>query len=127
MVLLGGLVFICLICMAAALMLASARKDDASLVVFLAAVLFLVISLVIMRHVSIGYPITDIAAGQYNVRSVDQDGDNVSVDIVLRDDNGSDHRVYYQFDKSAFEGLINHNAKKLVVTQAGNFKKLKLE
>lgn len=74
-----------------------------------------------------GLPKTGIKAGEYKVAFVYVAGENVNLGIEgVYDEN---ERLYlYQFPKSAFDsGLMNTQAKKLVVVESGGFRKLVLE
>lgn len=74
-----------------------------------------------------GLPETSIDAGEYKVAFVYAAGENVNVGIEKKD--GENERLYlYQFPKSAFDsGSMNTQAKKLVVVESGNFRKLVLK
>lgn len=76
-----------------------------------------------------GLPLNDIRPGTYKVGSVYVAGDNVNVALELKmGEKGELEKIYfYQFKKNAFEGALDSSAKKLVVIQTGNFKKLRLE
>ena len=75
-----------------------------------------------------GLPKTSIDAGTHKVGSMYIAGENVNITIEKSGADGKTERIYlHQFPKSAFEGTLNPNAKKLVVVQSGNFKKLRLE
>ncbi len=76
-----------------------------------------------------GSPALSIYAGEYQVAFVHIAGDNVSLGIQKEDDRFGDglHLFLYQFPRNGFEGDIRGNATKLVVTESGEFKKLRLE
>lgn len=76
-----------------------------------------------------GLPIVEhIDPGTYKVAFVYVAGDNVNVAIESKKSTISLEEIHYrQFKKNAFEGLLNPNAKKLIVVQTGSFKKLRLE
>ncbi len=75
-----------------------------------------------------GLPLQDIDPGTYKVGFVYVAGDNVNVAVEWKVDEKASEKIYhYQFKKDAFEGVLNPNAKKLVVVKAGSFKKLRLE
>lgn len=78
-----------------------------------------------------GSPVLEIAAGEYKVGFIYIAGKNVNVALEKKGE-GEDKAVYehiylYQFNRDAFDGTPNLNAKKLVVVQSGSFKKLRLE
>ena len=90
--------------------------------------LYLIVILGAPKVFTRGDPTTYIRAGEYKVAFVHQARDNVSVGVESV--SGSDkveHLNLYQFKKNAFEGDIKANATKLVVIEAGSFKKLRLE
>ena len=73
-----------------------------------------------------GSPANNIASGEYKVAFIYPAGDNIAVGLEIKKE-GKEHLYLYQFPKSAFEGSIPTNAKKLTVTESGdNFKKLEL-
>lgn len=76
-----------------------------------------------------GKPVVgNIGPGTYKVAFVYVAGENVNVAVEWKADETSNENIYhYQLKKNAFEGTLNPNAKKLVVVQTGNFKKLHLE
>jgi hypothetical protein len=91
------------------------------------------------RREAFGQPRTEIAVGTYKVGFVYEAGENVSVGIE-KEESGlvvtaysqinrgpTEHLLLYQFPKSAFAGLVRANAKSLVVTEGGGFKKLELQ
>lgn len=71
----------------------------------------------------------DIDFGTYKVGFVYVAGENINVAVEWEDKGTAkkEHIYHYQFKRDAFEGIPNPNAKKLVVVQSGNFKKLRLE
>ena len=96
-------------------------------------VLFSSVSSYVLRD---GSPKLDIKAGEYKVAFVYEVGERVSVGVekeqsffdgVLSEIKEEKRLFLYQFLRDAFEGDINHNAKKLVVVETGEFKKLRLE
>jgi len=89
--------------------------------------LMVVIALVAPVELSRGMPKKHISAGGYRVASVYVAGDNVSVWVESMDDDKTEHLIFYQFNKKAFGGEIKIEAKKLVVVESGDFKKLQLE
>lgn len=77
-----------------------------------------------------GFPLIEsVDLGRtYKVAFVYVAGDNVNVAVEFKDEMWSSERIrYHQFKKDAFDGVLNPNAKKLIVVQAGSFKKLRLE
>ena len=76
-----------------------------------------------------GSPTTSIDAGEYQVAFVYVVGDTVSVGIKeeSREFGEGVHLFLYQFSRNAFEGVVKYDAKKLVVIESGEFKKLRLE
>lgn len=98
---------------------------------FLGLFLVMVLAISPMWNPS-GLPLHNIDPGTYKVGFVYVSGENINVAVEWN--YGKNHReeivegmVYYQFHRDAFEGTLNSNAKKLVVVQSGNFKKLRLE
>lgn len=85
--------------------------------------------LIVPREIPSGLPMTGIDKGEYKAAFVYVAGENVNVGIEKKDGLENDHeRLYlYQFSKSAFDGSINTNAKKLVVVESGSFRKLVLK
>ena len=71
-----------------------------------------------------GLPKTSIRGGEYKVVFVYETRGSVGVGIE-KEERDNEHKLYlYQFPKTAFEGSVDHNAKKLVVIESGRFKKL---
>lgn len=94
-------------------------------------VIFLAIATFAVAPVSLhtGSPTLSIDAGEYQVAFVYVAGDNVSVGVEREDGRFGEgvHLFLYQFSRNAFEGEVKDNAKKLTVTESGEFKKLRLE
>lgn len=114
--------------------------------------LFLLLGLVLFVGIStekgvkrsiLGMPITEIAAGIYQVGFVYEAGERVSVgieretgEVKIKSTRQGTEEVtkysykqlfFYQFPKSAFAGEVKKNATRLAVTEGGGFKKLELQ
>jgi hypothetical protein len=74
-----------------------------------------------------GAPKTNIGAGEHKVAFVYVAGDNVSVGVEYPDIDKKDRLFLYQFNKKAFDGGMKKDARKLIVIESGDFKKLRLE
>ena len=75
-----------------------------------------------------GEPMINIDPGEYKAAFVYPAGDNVSVGIEKANGGSEEKKLYlYQFKRTAFEGGVSRDARKLVVIESGSFKKLKLE
>ena len=92
-----------------------------------AGALGVMICLVAPVELSQGMPKKHISVGEYKVASVYVAGDNVGVWVESMDKDKTEHLIFYQFDKKAFGGEIKIEAKKLVVVELRDFKKLQLE
>lgn len=92
-------------------------------------VLVALVFVVAPRTLHTGSPDVSINAGEYQVAFVYIAGDNVSVGVEKKDNGFGEglHLFLYQFSRSAFEGEIRVNSKKLTVIESGEFKKLLLE
>ena len=94
-------------------------------------IMFLVIVTFFLIPISLhtGSPAVSIDAGEYQVAFVYVAGGNVSVGIEKENSRFGEglHLFLYQFPGNAFEGGIKYNARKLVVTESGEFKKLRFE
>ena len=106
-------------------------EDPGGFVIAILGVVFLVLSTFFVAPMTLhtGSPAVSINAGEHQVVFVYIAGDNVNVGVEKEDQRfGEGHHLFlYQFSRSAFEGEIKENAKKLVVVESGEFKKLRLE
>lgn len=94
----------------------------------LAAALLLLFSILSAEVYENGSPVSEIAAGEYKVGFIYVAGENINVALEQKWGKEEGEHIYlYQFNRGAFEGVLNPNAKKLVVVQSGSFKKLRLE
>ena len=107
------------------------RDNPGGYIVAILGIAFLGVTTFLMAPTTLrtGSPAVSIDAGEYQVDFVYVAGDKVSVGIEREDINFGEglHLFLYQFSRNAFEGGIREDAKKLVVVESGEFKKLRLE
>lgn len=104
-------------------------KSAAGFAVSVLGVLFLVLVTfgAVPQEWPSGLPKTSINTGEYKVAFVYVAGENVNLGIEQKY-GGKEHLSLYQFPKSAFDSdSMNTQAKKLVVVESGNFRKLVLK
>lgn len=104
-------------------------KSAAGFVVSVLGVLFLILVTfaAVPQELPSGLPKTSINTGEYKVAFVYVAAENVNMGI--EEVGNENERLYlYQFPKSAFDSdSMNTQAKKLVVVESGNFRRLVLK
>lgn len=88
---------------------------------------FLIVFGISLEKNTEGYPLTKISGGTYDVISVYDARDRVSLWIEKAENNKKKHLFFYQFPREAFVGGISEDAKYLVVTETDGFKRLQLQ
>lgn len=105
----------------------SKNKDGWGLLYFLFGFMFLIFFGLATEGGSKGQPLTKISGGKYDVVSVYDTLETISLWIEKRENETKKHLLFYQFPREAFAGHIGEDAKYLVVTEADGFKKLQLQ